>query len=101
MGLTGFVAKEERGAHVREALRAGALPLEQLMLEPDSPFMRPDANHLPELRRLRQGQCEPCLLPAMANVVAECYSLPSWEVARATTATATRFFRLPEALSVL
>jgi Tat protein secretion system quality control protein TatD with DNase activity len=41
----------ERGAALRAALREGVLPLAQLMLETDSPFMRPDREHLPEVRR--------------------------------------------------
>ena len=51
VGLTDFVAMRERGAALRAALREGALPLAQLMLETDSPFMRPDREHLPEVRR--------------------------------------------------
>jgi Tat protein secretion system quality control protein TatD with DNase activity len=33
IGLTGFVAMRERGAHVRAALEAGMLPLSQLLIE--------------------------------------------------------------------
>eukprot|EP00966_Prymnesium_polylepis_P293634 6781507-Prymnesium_polylepis.1 len=85
----------ERGAHVRDALRAGLLPLDQLMIETDSPFMRPDAAYLPDVRRLRQGQNEPCCLPAVCSAAAECYALPAHEVAKATTKTAVQFFGLP------
>merc|ERR1712094_53652 len=46
IGLTGFVAMQHRGLHLREALKAGSLPLKQLMLETDSPFMKPDREHL-------------------------------------------------------
>ena len=38
------------GAHVREALRTGLLPLSQLLLETDSPFMRPDRAYLPAVQ---------------------------------------------------
>ena len=47
------------------------------MLETDSPFMRPDREYLPELKSLRQGRCEPCVLPAVCNAVAECYGVPN------------------------
>ena len=94
VGLTGFAAMRERGAHVRAALAAGDLPLEQLMIETDSPFMRPDASYLPDIRRLRQGQNEPCCLPAVCNAVAECCSLRPDVVARATTQNAQSFFGL-------
>merc|ERR1719316_2104218 len=42
IGLTGFVGMRKRGAHVREAVASGLLPLEQLMVETDAPFMKPD-----------------------------------------------------------
>ena len=94
VGLTGFVAMHRRGAAVRDALRAGALPLTQLMLETDSPFMRPDREYLPDVKSLRQGHCEPCVLPAVCNAVAECYGVPPSAVARVTTANAVGFFGL-------
>ena len=47
------------------------------MLETDSPFMRPDREYLPEVKSLRQGRCEPCVLPAVCNAVAECYGVPN------------------------
>jgi TatD DNase family protein len=96
IGLTGFVCMAERGAHVREALRDGVIPLSQLMLETDSPFMKPDKEYLPEIKSLKRGQNEPCCVPAVCRAVAECYSLPAAAVARATTANAIDFFGLPE-----
>ena len=95
VGLTGFVGMRERGRHVREALRGGALPLSQLMLETDAPFMKPDRERLPNVKSLRQGQCEPCVLPAVARAVAECFGVDPAEVAKVTTANARGFFRLP------
>ena len=64
------------------------------MLESDSPFLRPDREYLPEVKSLRQGQCEPCVLSAVCNAVAECYGVPPSEVARATTENAVGFFQL-------
>ena len=94
VGLTGFVAMSARGAHVRAALRDGALPLAQLMLETDAPFMKPDKERLPDVKLLRRGQCEPCVVPAVAYAVAECYGVSAEEVARVTTANARGFFGL-------
>ena len=65
------------------------------MVETDAPFMKPDREYLPALKRLRQGQCEPCCLPAVCRAAAECLGLPADEVARATTANAMAFFDLP------
>lgn len=94
IGLTGFVAMQERGAHVRAALRDGALPLSQLMLETDAPFMKPDKEWLPDVKVIKRGQCEPCVVPAVAYAVAECLGVPAEEVARVTTANARAFFGL-------
>ena len=94
IGLTGFVSLKERGAHVREALRRGVLPLEQLMLETDAPYMKPDKSYLPSIKSLKRGQCEPCCLPAVCAAVAESYQLPIDTVARVTTNTAREFFQL-------
>ena len=94
IGLTGFIAMAARGAHVREAIRAGDLPLSSLMLETDAPFMKPDKAHLPAVGALKRGQCEPCMVPAVCRVVAECLDLAPQEVARATTANSRSFFRL-------
>jgi TatD DNase family protein len=97
IGLTGFAAMRARGAHVREAVAAGQLPLEQLLLETDAPFMKPDKEFLPSAcNAIIRGQCEPCVVPAVARALAECYRLPADEIARVTTATARGFFGLPD-----
>lgn len=96
IGLTGFVGMRKRGAHVREAVASGLLPLEQLMVETDAPFMKPDKEFLPDVKGLKKGQCEPCLVPAVVRALAELYRLPPSAVAKATTANARRFFGLAE-----
>mmetsp|Transcript_8377 Transcript_8377/g.16942 ORF Transcript_8377/g.16942 Transcript_8377/m.16942 type:complete len:93 (-) Transcript_8377:347-625(-) len=85
---------ETRGAHVREALAAGALRLSNLLLETDAPFMKPDKSALPDVKSLLRGQCEPCVVPAVCRTVADCLGLPPDEVARATTDNARSFFGL-------
>jgi len=41
--------------------------------------MRPDKAYLPDVKALKRGQCEPCLVPAVANAVAECLGVPPAE----------------------
>jgi TatD DNase family protein len=94
IGLTGFVAMRERGAHVREAIAAGLLPLSRVLIETDSPFMKPDKTFLPDVKSLQRGQNEPCNVPAVARALAELYDLPVEQVAKQTTANACEFFRL-------
>jgi TatD DNase family protein len=70
IGLTGCVCRKERGAHLREILRSGTIPLESLVLETDAPFMFPGEN------RDKRGPCEPAHVIAVAKTVADCLTLP-------------------------
>ena len=97
IGLTGFVCMTKRGAHVRDAIRAGDVPLGSMMLETDAPFMKPDKLYLPAAQAVTRGQCEPCLVPSVCRVIAECLGVPEEEVARVTTANARAFFGLVSA----
>lgn len=94
IGLTGFAAMRKRGAHLRTLLEEGKLPLGQLMLETDCPFMMPDKEFLDEAVGLQGRRMEPCALPAVCRAVAACYGVSAEEVARVTTANAVRFFSL-------
>jgi len=65
--------------------------------------MHPDLYMSGRTKVLYRPRNEPCVLPVVAQVVAECYAkhspnLTLADVAAATTANAIRFFRLPLAL---
>jgi TatD DNase family protein len=94
IGLTGFAGMKTRGAKLRAALQAGALPLEKLMLETDCPFMMPDRDYIPEDVGVSGKKNEPCVMPGVCNAVAECYGVDPKKVAEQTTATAQLFFGL-------
>lgn len=94
IGLTGFAGMRRRGADVRKSIEEGRLPLGQLMLETDCPFMMPDKEFLDEAMGLQGRRMEPCALPAVCRAVAACYGVSPEEVARVTTANAVRFFSL-------
>lgn len=64
------------------------VPLEQLLLETDSPD-QPDATH-------RGQRNEPACLVNVLNAIAVLRGIPHVELAVATTANARRLFRLPE-----
>ena len=88
VGITGWICDERRGLHLRELLPR--IPLERLMLETDSPYLLPrDLVPKPKSRRN-----EPMYLAHVLNAVATCYGLPPEEIARATTETAKKFFRI-------
>jgi TatD DNase family protein len=71
-----------------EPLRAVAkqVPLDQVMLETDAPYLAP----IPH----RGQRNEPAFVPHIAEVLAGIKGVPVAEVARITTDTAQRFFRL-------
>lgn len=90
IGITGWICDERRGRQLRELVRR--IPLNRLMLETDAPFLLP-----PAARSQAEGgrRNEPAFLPHVLETVARARGEASAEVARATTATARAFFRLP------
>jgi TatD DNase family protein len=87
VGIGGPVT-HERGKRLRNVV--SALPIEQLLLETDSPD-QPDADH-------RGQRNEPARLPIIVETVAHLRGIPAEEVASATTANAERLFGLAIAL---
>eukprot|EP00051_Salpingoeca_urceolata_P029779 m.490980 g.490980 ORF g.490980 m.490980 type:complete len:361 (-) comp28978_c0_seq1:140-1222(-) len=87
VGVTGFVCKRERGKHLAEAIAEGTLPLDQLLIETDSPYMAP-----PKWRGGRKN--EPASLPLVAQRLAELYGVTADHIAERTTANAATFFGL-------
>lgn len=81
LGIGGPVT-HERANRLRGIV--AAMPLEQLLLETDSPD-QPDAGH-------RGQRNEPAYLKAVLDVVAELRGMPHEDVAAATTANAERLF---------
>lgn len=88
IGITGWICDERRGKHLLELVRR--VPLDRLMIETDAPFLLPRNMPAPPSDRRN----EPSFLPHVLEVVARALDRPAAEVARATTATARRFFRL-------
>lgn len=88
IGITGWICDERRGAHLRELV--GRIPPERLMIETDAPYLLPrDLEPRPRDRRN-----EPAFLPHVLEAVARHTDHPPEEIARQTTVTAQRFFRL-------
>ena len=65
-----------RGGHVRGMLEAGALPVERLLLETDSPYMMPDAAYHAPVFKAAKGKgkgkgrgrkMEPCGMPGVCR----------------------------------
>jgi TatD DNase family protein len=88
IGITGWICDERRGLHLREVVRR--IPLDRLMLETDAPFLTPRTMR----PRPKRDRNEPAFLPHVLDAVASALGRPAEEVARATTETARRLFRL-------
>lgn len=83
LGFTGTICKKERGAPLREIIPE--LPLENLMVETDAPFMG-----------FTKGKrhSEPADVVGVACQLSEAIGLGMIEVCQRTTETAVRFFRI-------
>lgn len=66
IGITGWVCDTKRGVELQSAVKS--LPLERLLLETDSPYLRPKG--LPNNRKIDGGSNEPAYLPFIAEQLA-------------------------------
>ncbi|MFZ5661727.1 MAG: TatD family hydrolase [Pseudomonadota bacterium] len=89
IGITGWLCDERRGQHLREIVRN--IPANRLMVETDAPYLLPRTlRPMPKDRRN-----EPMWLPHIVEELARDRGETPEQVAAATTATASAFFRLP------
>jgi len=112
IGLTGYLWKDKSENGVRKILEEGAIPLDKLLVETDSPFMYPNtrASKLPQHIKdcltersvtFLQRYCtfqrnEPCSLPVTVEMIAAYINKTPEEVALATTFNALKVFGLSE-----
>jgi len=112
IGLTGYLWKDKSENGVRKILEEGAIPLDKLLVETDSPFMYPNtrASKLPQHIKdcltersvtFLQRYCtfqrnEPCSLPVTVEMIAAYIKKTPEEVALATTFNALKVFGLSE-----
>lgn len=90
IGITGWICDDRRGTHMQEFMRD--IPSGRLMLETDSPYLKP-RNLKP---RVRSHRNEPRWLPWILSTLAACRNEHPEDLARTTTTTARRFFKLTE-----
>jgi TatD DNase family protein len=90
IGITGWICDERRGLGLRDLLPL--IPPTRLMIETDAPYLLPRTMADPP----RDRRNEPAFLPAVLEAVAAAVGRPAAEVAQTTTATARKFFGLPD-----
>lgn len=92
IGITGWICDPRRGGSLRDAV--AFIPRDRLILETDAPYLIPrhlDKKQLPVPKRRRN---EPCLLPAIAQFVAELLDWPVAQLARQSGNNARKLFKL-------
>ncbi|MEH6638196.1 MAG: TatD family hydrolase [Porticoccaceae bacterium] len=99
IGITGWVCDPRRGLELQGLVKN--IPLDRLMIESDAPFLLPkkllprsNAPKHQATKKSDKNRNEPAYLPSVLSQLAECRQENGIELARATTATARRFFRL-------
>jgi len=96
IGFTGTICKKERGEHLRALLPS--LPLENLMVETDAPYMafktRTKGDKKQQRKRRHLSEPEDCV--DVARQLSATLHRPFEEVCAATTRNANDFFRLPD-----
>jgi TatD DNase family protein len=90
IGITGWICDKKRGETLQRLV--SNIPLERLMVETDAPYLLPK-NMLEPPKGKRN---EPSFLPWVIEGIAEFREESSEQLAVATSANATRFFRLDQ-----
>ena len=91
IGITGWVCDERRGAPLRELVPR--IPLDQLLVETDAPFLRP--HNAPASATADKRRNEPALLGYVIGMLAQLYNLDPGEIAQATHDNASALFGFP------
>lgn len=88
IGITGWICDERRGVHLKEFVHE--IPADRLMIETDSPYLKPR-----DLRpKVKTHRNEPQWLPWIARTVANARGVSAEQLADETTQTARAFFNL-------
>lgn len=88
IGITGWICDEKRGQELQGL--ASNIPLKQLMVETDAPYLLP--KNMPEPPKGKRN--EPAFLPWVISGIALHRSEDAEQIAKATADNALRFFRL-------
>ena len=98
IGITGWIADTRRGQALRDMVKK--IPLAQLLIETDAPFLRPHSVPTDWLAQHRldasyKRRSEPAMLPYVLEAIAAQRPESIAEIASATHDNASRLFNLP------
>eukprot|EP00511_Aplanochytrium_stocchinoi_P002952 CAMPEP_0204824726 /NCGR_PEP_ID=MMETSP1346-20131115/2717_1 /ASSEMBLY_ACC=CAM_ASM_000771 /TAXON_ID=215587 /ORGANISM="Aplanochytrium stocchinoi, Strain GSBS06" /LENGTH=425 /DNA_ID=CAMNT_0051952033 /DNA_START=106 /DNA_END=1383 /DNA_ORIENTATION=- len=99
VGFTGYLGMEKRAVAtgtISALSTAANLPINQMLIETDSPFMKPDKLWFPDDVGLKKGNNEPATMPAVCRALAKVYDNGSFteeQIAEHTTKNASEFFQ--------
>ena len=105
IGVTGFLCKEKHGADLREAIKDGTLPLKNIVLESNAPYMTPNTpeEEIDPVSKTLLEHCfadnEPCTLSIIVRCIAKCLSQEPRAIADQLTENAMNVYRFHKAES--
>jgi len=105
IGVTGFLCKDKHGADLRAAITDGTLPLKNIVVESNAPYMTPNIpdDQIDPVSKMLLEHCfadnEPCTLSIIVRCIAKCLSQEPKAIADQLTENATNVFRFHKAES--
>lgn len=103
IGVTGYLCKEKHGADLREAIKDGTLPLKNIVLESNAPYMTPNTPEDqidPVSKTLLEHifvDNEPCTLSIIIRCIAKCLSQEPKAIASILTENALNVYKFHKA----
>jgi len=103
IGVTGFLCKEKHGADLRQAIKDGTLPLKNIVVQTNAPYMTPNTpqHEIDPVSKTLLEHCfvdnEPCTLSIIVRCIAKCLSQEPRAIADQLTENAMNVFRFHKA----
>jgi len=103
IGITGYVCKEKHGADLRAAIKDGTLPLKNIVVQTNAPYMTPNTpqHEIDPVSKTLLEHCfvdnEPCTLSIIVRCIAKCLSQEPRTIADQLTENAMNVFRFHKA----
>lgn len=103
IGVTGYVCKEKHGADLRAAISDGTLPLKNIVLESNAPYMTPNTpeDQIDPVSKTLLEHCfvdnEPCTLSIIVRCIAKCLSQEPKAIADQLTENALNVYKFHKA----